>query len=143
MDSKGQASAEYLLLIVILLIIMGAVTIPLVGTSIDASMDVSDASQIKTAVSGIASAADLVYANGPGAKRTINVYIPQNNVPVTAGATGISMVVTLSGGTTKRISGDTAKALSSPTTVINQGWHQVQVDWNRNSPAYITVTFVT
>jgi uncharacterized protein (UPF0333 family) len=143
MDSKGQVSAEYLLLIVILLIIMGAVTIPLVGTSIDASMDVSDASQIKTAVQGIADAANLVYANGPGAKRTISIYIPQNNVAVNAGATGISMNVRLSDGTTKTIRADTSKALSSTTTVTNEGWHQVQVYWNQNASSYITITFIT
>ena len=44
MDVKGQASAEYLLLMLVFLIILGGVTLPLVGKSIKDSMDVSHTS---------------------------------------------------------------------------------------------------
>ncbi|MBU4548087.1 MAG: class III signal peptide-containing protein, partial [Euryarchaeota archaeon] len=66
MDKRGQLSVEYLLLVLIILIILGTVTIPLIGDSIDASMDVSMVSDAKTAVESISSAADIVYSNGPG-----------------------------------------------------------------------------
>ena len=47
MDDIGQISVEYLLLIVVILIIISAVTIPLMGKSIDASNDVSWTSDAK------------------------------------------------------------------------------------------------
>ena len=78
LDSKGQVSVELLFLVVIILIIMSAITIPMIGNSIDASMDVSHVSDAKSAVVNIGNAIDIVYANGPGAKRTLDVYIPQN-----------------------------------------------------------------
>ncbi len=71
MDNRGQISAEYLLLMVIIILILSSVTIPLASKSIDASNDVSEASDAKVAVESIANAANVVYANGPGSKRTI------------------------------------------------------------------------
>ncbi|MCC7551043.1 MAG: class III signal peptide-containing protein, partial [Methanobacterium sp.] len=68
MENKGQASAEYLLLIVVILIIMATVTLPMVGSSVNSTMDISRTSDTKNAVQTIANAVDLVYANGPGAK---------------------------------------------------------------------------
>ena len=74
MDSKGQVSVELLFLVSgIILIIMSAITIPIIGNSIDASMNVSHVSDAKSAVVNIGNAIDIVYANGPGAKRTLNV----------------------------------------------------------------------
>ncbi|WP_287382310.1 class III signal peptide-containing protein, partial [Methanobacterium sp.] len=39
MEEKGQASVEYLLLIVVILIILASVTIPLVSSSVNSTMD--------------------------------------------------------------------------------------------------------
>ena len=78
MEEKGQASVEYLLLIVVILIILASVTIPLVSSSVNSTMDVSRSSDTKNAIESMANAVNLVYANGPGAKRTIDVYLPQN-----------------------------------------------------------------
>ena len=80
MDDIGQISVEYLLLIVVVLIIISSVTIPLIGKSVDASNDVSNVADAKNAVNEIANAVNIIYANGPGAKRTLDVYIPQNNM---------------------------------------------------------------
>ncbi len=74
MDVKGQASVEYLLLALVFLIIIGSVTVPLVGKAIDSSLDVSHSSDASAAINSIANAVGVVYSNGPGAKRTINVY---------------------------------------------------------------------
>ena len=79
MDKRGQVSVEYLLIILILILVLSIVTIPLIGSSVDASNDVSDASDAKVAVDTLANAADVVYANGPGAKRTVSFYIPQTS----------------------------------------------------------------
>ena len=79
MDSKGQVSVEYLFLILIFLIILFTVTIPFASHAITDSQNVSVTSDAETAVSTIANAVDVVYANGPNSQRTVNVYIPQNN----------------------------------------------------------------
>ena len=79
LDSKGQVSVEYLFLILIFLIILFTVTIPFATHAITDSQNVSVTSDADTAVSTIANAIDVVYANGPNSQRTVNVYIPQNN----------------------------------------------------------------
>ncbi len=76
MDVKGQVSAEYLLLALVFLIIIGSVTVPLIGNSISSSLDISHSSDVSAAINSITNAVGVVYANGPGAKRTINVYFP-------------------------------------------------------------------
>jgi len=78
MDAKGQLSAEYLLLTLVFLIIIGSVTIPLISNSISDSLDVSDTSQVSASINSITNAVGIVYANGPGSKRTINVFFPSN-----------------------------------------------------------------
>lgn len=102
MDENGQASVEYVLLSLIFLIILGSVTIPLISNSIDSSMDVSDTSNVNSAVNSIANAVGVVYANGPGSKRTINVYFPVAGT-LSYSNNAIGMPVTLNNGTAKNI----------------------------------------
>jgi uncharacterized protein (UPF0333 family) len=102
MDENGQASVEYVLLSLVFLIILGSVTIPLVSNSIDSSMDVSDTSNVNSAVNSIANAVGVVYANGPGSKRTINVYFPASGT-LSYSNNAITMPVTLTNGTVKNI----------------------------------------
>ena len=132
MDVKGQVSVEYLLVILVVLIVLGTVTIPMIGSSVSSSSDVSKSSDAKTAVDTIANAADLVYANGPGSKRTLSVYIP-NHTAFTTGTDGISMVVPLSDSTTKTITRDTDSQLSNKNlNSVSAGWHTVVVEWKQN-----------
>ncbi len=137
-DNKGQVSAEYLLLFVVILLILSAVTIPLVSDSIDASNDVSWASDARSAVNSIASAVDIVYSNGPGAKRTLNVYIPETMNFKTDSKT-ISLSVVLSDGTTKQVNATTQYPMSTNDIDLNKGWRNVTVKWN-NGESSIQVT---
>ena len=102
MDENGQASVEYVLLSLIFLIILSSVTIPLVSNSINSTMDVSDTSNVNSAVNSIANAVGIVYANGPGAKRTINVYFPDSGT-LSYSNNAITMPVTLSNKTVKNV----------------------------------------
>jgi uncharacterized protein (UPF0333 family) len=138
MDSRGQLSAEYLLLVLVILIIMGAVSIPLIGNSVSSTMDVSGASDIKNAVSNIANAANLVYANGPGSKRTINIYTPQGTISADNNLKIIGMNTTFSNGTTKFISANTNYNVNIVNPNVSKGWHNVTVEWVLNNP-YITI----
>lgn len=127
MDKRGQLSVEYLLLVLIILIILGTVTIPLIGNSIDASMDVSMVSDAKTAVESISSAADIVYSNGPGSRRTMDIYIPQGTNLNTANNI-VGMNITYSQGT-KFVNSTVNYRLNNATTAVSKGWYRVTVNW--------------
>lgn len=129
MDNRGQISAEYLLLMVIIILILSAVTIPLASKSIDASNDVSQASDAKVAVESIADAANVVYANGPGAKRKITVYIPQDNMTFFFNSKGISTNVTLSDGSVKTVTATTEYPLSYAILTVSKGSKNVIIMW--------------
>jgi uncharacterized protein (UPF0333 family) len=129
MDDKGQISAEYLLLIVVILTILTAVTIPLMGQSIDASNDVSWTSDAKVAVESVANAVNIVYANGPGSKRTFDVYIPQNNMRLQTSGNEIFIVTNLTDGTSKNVSAATGYNLNTTSINLNKNWHKIQVYW--------------
>ena len=132
MDVKGQVSVEYLLVILVVLLVFGMMLTKVVGPSIEASSDISKASDAKAAVDTIANAADLVYANGPGAKRTLSVYIPKHTA-FTTGTDGISMTVLLSDKTNKVITRDTDSQLSTQNlNSVSDGWHTVVVEWKQN-----------
>jgi uncharacterized protein (UPF0333 family) len=77
MDVKGQVSAEYLLLTLVFLIIISLVTVPLIQNAVNSSVDVSGTSDASAAINSITNAVGIVYANGPGSKRTISVYFSQ------------------------------------------------------------------
>jgi len=136
MENKGQASAEYLLLIVVIMIIMAAVTIPLVGSSVNSTMDVSRASDTKNAIQSMANAVNLVYANGPGAKRTINVYIPLSMPLQGNNSQLIGMNVPQSEGRPDEfIKVTTHYNVTFNDDYYSQGWHTVTVTWPVGSKA--------
>lgn len=143
MENKGQVSAEYLLLLVVILIILASVSIPLVGKSITSTLDVSTASDTQNAIQSIANAVNIVYANGPGAKRTIDVYIPQSgNLNVDNTAKIIYQELTFTDRSPKNITA----SIDYNTTITNpnpgKGWHQTQINWPTNA-TNIVVTFLT
>jgi uncharacterized protein (UPF0333 family) len=132
MDVKGQVSVEYLLVILVVLLVFGMMLTNVITPSINATSDVSKSSDAKTAVDTIANAADLVYANGPGSKRTLSVYIPKHT-DFTTGTDGISMTVPLSKSRTKVITRDTDSKLSTQNlNSVSAGWHTVVVEWKQN-----------
>jgi uncharacterized protein (UPF0333 family) len=145
MESKGQVSAEYLLLLVVILIILAVVTMPLIGSSVTGTLDVSKASDTKNAIQSIANAVNIVYANGPGAKRTINLYIPQNgNLSVNNNAKVIYQILPLSSqNKTINASIDYSTTIINPSPVLQQGWHQTKIEWPSGTNTNITVSFLT
>ncbi|MGF7119181.1 class III signal peptide-containing protein [Methanobacterium oryzae] len=141
MDNKGQISAEYLLLMVIIILILSSVTIPLASQSIDASNNVTITSDAKTAVSSIADAVNVVYANGPGAVRTLDVNIPQNGMSFATNENNITLTTVSikdSNGNAKVVSANTQFAVNNITTTLNEGNHKVNIAWTDNN--YITIT---
>jgi len=160
MENKGQASAEYLLLLVVILIIIASVTMPLVNVSVKNTMATSKTSDGVNAVQTIANAVNLVYANGPSAKRTVNVYIPQqttltDNTNVSISGYFIGMELNnVAGGpydsphikttwynsaedesTVYAYANTNYPVVITPSTALNSNWYKVTVYWPVGSGA--------
>ena len=135
MENKGQASAEYLLLIVVILVILSAITVPLVSNSVSSTMDVSRTSDTKNAVQTIANAVNLVYANGPGARRTVSVYVPLT-MNLTSSGSKISMSVPLTN-STKSVSASTNYNVTISNPTFTKNWHEVTVNWPVGSKSIV------
>lgn len=128
MDNKGQMSVEYLLIVLVVILVLSLVTIPLISNSIDASNDVSHSSDAKVAASTIANAADTVYANGPGSKRTINFYIPEDTT-IRINGRNVIIPIQLSNGTTKDVNVTAQYGFDNKTLNVNKGWYDAVVSW--------------
>lgn len=138
LDKRGQVSVEYLLIVLVLILVLSIVTIPLIGKSIDSSNDVSDASDAKVATDTLANAADVVYANGPGAKRTVSFFVPQTGNLSFVNST-VKLSLQYSNGTNSYINSSTQYNLGNNTTSVTSGWHKGTVFWTIGN-SYITLS---
>ena len=140
MDVKGQVSAEYLLLALVFLIIIGSVTVPLIGSSISSSLDISHSSDVSAAINSITNAVGVVYANGPGAKRTVNVYFPISG-SLTYASNTIQMTVPQQSGGNKVISSNVPIQVNINGGSVVQGNYNAEVKWETGtSPITVTLT---
>lgn len=138
MDVKGQVSVEFLLLTLIGILLLSVITVPLIGESIDASNDVSWVSEASTAVSDITNAVNIIYANGPGAKRTLDLYVP-HDMTFKTGNNTVVFIVPVSNGTLKSVNSSTDYALNNNSYSVSKGWHKFTVQWNQGQN-YISIT---
>ncbi|HTX61715.1 MAG TPA: class III signal peptide-containing protein [Methanobacterium sp.] len=146
MDSRGQASAEYLFLILIFLIILATVTIPFAGNAISSSQNVSVTSDAQTALSSIVNAVNVVYANGPGAKRTVSVYFPQDSTlsfssnVLMLGLTNIPFNASNPGTLKPNVNETVPYNVTVTGGSVAKGWHTVVITWSTGSPISVQVT---
>jgi uncharacterized protein (UPF0333 family) len=124
MDSRGQLSVEYLLLLVVIFVVFGAMITYLIGPSIDSANDISDVSGASNTINSIANAINIVYANGPGSKRSLKVYIP-DSMTIIVNSSGVCTNVPLSNGSVKTI----IAPLNGPADV----WSKTITKGNRNA----------
>jgi uncharacterized protein (UPF0333 family) len=135
MDVKGQASVEYLLLALVFLIIIGSVTVPLITQGINDSLDVSHSSDASAAVNSIANAVGVVYSNGPGSVRTINVYFSNpGTLSYNSANNTIQMPVSMNtGNSSKVIDANVPIAVTfspnNPFSVVNKTNYNATVTW--------------
>lgn len=148
MDSKGQASVEYLFLILIFLIVLATVTVPFAGNAISSSQNVSITSDAQTAVSTLVNAVNVVYANGPGAKRTVSLYIPQDtNLIYTSNVLALNLNnIPLNASNPGTLKSNVNATVPYPVSfvpsggAVSKGWHNFAVTWGvGNSSITITV----
>jgi len=97
MPSKGQISIEYAAVLVLFLIVL----VPVLYIGMMDIQIAGQVSQARVAVDAIADSADRVYAQGPGATTTVEIYLPAG--VNTAGFSGREVNIKLNlptGGTT-------------------------------------------
>jgi len=146
LDNKGQLSAEYLLLFCAVMVVFLFMITNFIGPTVDASNNVTAVSNTKIVVESIADAINVVYANGPGAKRTLNVNVPNNMVLTFNTTTGmLSTNVNLSSATVTNI-----KTVSAPlnyngniNVTLNKGFHTVQIYWNNSATPAMQITQIS
>lgn len=143
-DNRGQISAEYLLLFVVILSVFLFMINSFIGPTIDASNNVTAVSDTKIVVESVADAVNIVYANGPGSKRTLNVNAPRDmtltfdNAKHIVKTTLNNLDYTLENGTpttTKDVSAPINYYQNINSLALNKGWRTVQVYWNTTSSA--------
>lgn len=145
MDSRGQVSAEYIFLILIFLIVLTTVTVPFAGNAISSSQNVSVTSDAKLALSTITNAINVVYANGPGAKRTVSVYIPQDTVlsyndkVLSLGLTDIPVSSSDPNVLKSDVNSDVPYAINPTSISLTKGWHSFVITWGVGNSS-ITIT---
>jgi uncharacterized protein (UPF0333 family) len=132
-DSRGQLSVEYLLLLVVIFVVFGAMITYLIGPSIDAANDISDVSAASNAINTIANAVNVVYANGPGSKRTFKVYIPQDNFVLNRSGTNINGTVNLANGSQKIVAAKMDYSVNYYSWTFTKGWYNFVVQWKPNT----------
>ena len=89
---------------------------------------------LDAAINTITNAVGLVYSNGPGAKRTLNVYFPVSGT-LSIVNSRLQMPVTLSDGTTKNVNSTvpTNVTLSPSPANVAKGNYNVTVTWATGS----------
>lgn len=111
---RGQASIEYLVMVGIIIV---AITV-LAAMAWQENEITTRFSQAQVAAKMIASTAEIVYAQGPGSKSSINVIVPSGYSPSSSSIQGdrITLAIQTSGGTVDVIALTKANVSGSPPT---------------------------
>lgn len=153
LDNRGQISAEYLLLFVVILTVFLFMIGHFIGPTIDASNNVTTVSDTKIVVDDIANAVNIVYANGPESKRTVSVDVPHDMTLTFDGSNHVvettvnNLNYTLPNGSQTNSTVVTAtinyngivnpSASISNQLTLNKGWYTIQVYWNSTNGNFI------
>ncbi len=129
MDEKGQASVEYLLITLVFLIIIGSVSLPFIGKTLNDTTDVSHSSDASAAINSIANAVGIVAANGPGSARYITIYFSESGtLDYNAANRTIEMPLTLNNGS-KVIDASVPNPVSFNVTSVNKASYNANITW--------------
>jgi uncharacterized protein (UPF0333 family) len=126
---KGQSAIEYLMLVGVLIVLVLPFAYIIYGdTQVKNNVEIS-----KLAVSKIAKAANLVYAQGPGARTTIRVYLPNGVINITTLNQEVRMNMTATGGQTTLLFEPTYANLTNSQISSFSGIKAIQVEYNETT----------
>lgn len=127
-ENRGQISLEYLLIFSISLIILIAFTLPLLGTSMDATFDVSDSLKTKSDLSKIANSIKQVYGEGQGSKQTVNLNI-NNPLKIKITSSHVSSKIKLKSGEYKLIKITVKSKFKTTSFNLSKGMNTIVIEW--------------
>lgn len=132
---RAQVGLEYAAIIILLLVVL----IPLVYLGFRDIQTASQVSRTKIAVDAIADAANRVYAQGPGARTTIEIFLPDgiNSVSITGKEVNYNVILP-GGGTTDVFA--LAKGNLSGTLPMSVGRHLLILDMNSSGVVVVSET---
>lgn len=131
-DNNGQVSLEYLLIFAISLILLIAFTLPLTELTIENTLDVSDALNIKSDLSKISHAIEEVYGQGQGSKQRVDVVLSKD-LKVNIAGDHISCNLKLKDGQNKVEKIYFKSTLKKSSMQLRKGENSVIVEWPENS----------
>jgi uncharacterized protein (UPF0333 family) len=95
MNTKGQISIEYILLIIVLLVFIQSFIQPVFESSINASQDVSLVGQARSGAQKLVNALNFVGASPGDMKQTVDFFLPANSTLSCDSATKVVTFTTL------------------------------------------------
>ncbi|MDR2830610.1 MAG: class III signal peptide-containing protein [Methanobrevibacter sp.] len=131
-DNKGQLSIEYLLIVFISILILIAITLPALEFGISNSMDMMNILKIKSEAVKITEAANNIYYNGIGSKKTVLADIPKDTT-IHLNSKNAYFDYMLSDGDMKRIYLINKCPGLINTVALSKGTNKIVVEWSINS----------
>ena len=134
-DDKGQLSLEYILSSMIIILIIGLISVPVLLTAIDYSNDIIDSINSKNELNKITDAIDFCYESGKGSKRIVYVDFNQDaDVKLfNDGKDGFAAVeLNLSDGS-KEISSSFHYSGLNENIHLSKGFNKIIVKWDEDS----------
>ena len=131
-EDKGQVSLEYMLIFAVSIIILIALTLPLVEFGLEKTLDVSNSLNDKSELSKLSSAVSQVYGEGQGSKQT--VYLNLNDpINVKISNSYISAKYVMKDGKTKDFKLNHNSNLDSGSLFLDKGENKIIVEWQVGS----------
>jgi uncharacterized protein (UPF0333 family) len=138
-NNAGQLSIEYLLLVLAVFLIFISITIPVLNFAIDSSMESLNIMKSKEECSKIITAIDIVYSNGIGSKRTVDIEIPKP-IDLIFNGNQIYFDYLLNNGSTKRVSFNCKYTNITQSLSLSKGLNTVVVEYPIDSDKIVINT---
>ena len=135
-ENNGQVSLEYLLIFAISIILLIVFTLPLAEISIENTMDVSNSLNVKSELSKLSNAINLVYSEGHGSKQTVYITLDEP-VNVKISNSYLSSNYKLSDGKYKDFKLDYNSNLNKGSLFLDNGENKIIVEWPVNDEKMI------
>ena len=134
-DDKGQLSLEYVLLSMMAILIISLVSVPILLTTIDYSLDIIDSINSKAELSKITDAIDYCYSSGKGSKRLVYVDFNQDvDVKLSNnGKKGLASINLNLSDNAKEIKSSFDYVGLNENIHLHKGFSKIRVDWSEDS----------
>ena len=132
MDSKGQVSLEYLLILTVSLLLLIVFTLPLTEMTIQNTLDVSDSMNMKSDLSKLSQAVKTVYGQGQGSRQSVNI-VTKQSINLNINKNYMSCNLKLKDGSTKTVKENYNSNLKKSSIPLSKGTNTVIVEWPSGS----------